>query len=125
MIYPTHANLTSHSDPAAPRIMHTSGLLGPHGNPRHYKSFWQVFSADSPYEGDEFFERAPKLCNAAYEQEIARIVGRGMSCLVYGFRLPRRDPTNPFKLDHPKWQGCEFAPCWDEDTDPIVAGGHK
>jgi len=125
MIYPTYANLGSHTDPAQPRVMVTSGPISLYGDPRHYKCLWQVFSPESPYEGDEFFERAPRLCCAAFEPEVARLVAQGMSCLVYGVRLPRRDPANPWKLDHPKWQGREFAPSWDEDTDPIVHGGYK
>lgn len=125
MIFPTYANLASRSDDAQPRIMYTSG--SPHllGNPRHYKYFWQVFIADTPFEGDEFFERAPRLCNAAFEKETERLFSQGMSCLVYGFRLPRRDPASPWDLSHPRWTGREFAPSWDEDTDPAVSGGHK
>lgn len=125
MIFPSHAKLKAHTDPAQPRLMFTAGSPYLVGNPRHYKHVWQVFSPESPYEGDEFWERAPRLCTADFEKETERLLAQGMSCLVYGFRLPRRDPANPWKLDHPRWQGREFAPCWDDDTDPIGEGGHK
>jgi len=125
MIFPTYAALASRSDAAQPRVMFTSGSPHPMGNPRHYKYVWQVFSPESPYEGDAFLEQAPRLCNAAFEQEVKRLVDAGMSCLVYGCRLPRRDPANPWDLGHPRWEGREFAPSWEEDTDPVVSGGHK
>lgn len=125
MIFPTYANLESRTNDAQPRIMFTSGSLQPLGNPRHYKYIWQVFGTDSPYEGDEFFERAPRLCNAEFEKEKVRLIDQGMSCLVYGFRLPRRDPASPWDLSHARWIGREFAPSWDDDTDPVVSGGHK
>lgn len=125
MIFPSNANLKSRTDAAQPRIIFASGSLHLIGNPRHYKYFWQVFTAESPYEGGEFWEHAPRLCNAAFEQEAERLREQGLTCLVYGFRLPRRDPANPWKLDHPRWQDTNFAPCWDDDTDPMIAGGHK
>ena len=125
MISPAYINLKSLTDGAQPRIMFASGSLHPLGNPRHYKYFWQVFSSASSYEGDEFFERAPRLCNAAFEEETDRLLSQGMSCLVYGFRLPRRDPASPWDHSHPRWIGREFAPSWDEDADPVVSGGHK
>jgi len=125
MLFPTHAKLKSRSDAAQPRIIFASGSPRPMGNPRHYKYVWQVFSPESPFEGDAFLERAPRLCNAAFEKETDRLLDQGMTCLVYGFRLPRRDPASPWDLAHPRWQDREFAPSWEEDTDPIVSGDHK
>lgn len=125
MIFPTYVNLRSRIDVAQPRIRYASGSPYLQGNPRHYKYFWQLFTLDSPYEGDEFFERAPMLCNAAFEKAVERLVDQGISCLVYGVRLPRRDPANPWDLSHPRWEGRSFAPSWDDDTDPVVSGGHK
>ena len=99
--------------------------MGPSGNPRHYKYFWQVFSEESSLEGEAFLQHAPRLCTAEFEAELARLYNRGLSCLVYGWRLPRKDPTNPWDLDSARWKDVTFAPSWDEDPDPIVAGGHQ
>lgn len=125
MPLPTHDNLQARSDPAQPEIVFISGPGIPHPNPRLYKFLCRVFSPESLLEGDEFMEQAPWLCIADFEKETARLLGQGMSCLVYSMSLPRRDPTNPWNMAHPRWQGQQFAPSWDEDTDPVVAGGHK
>ncbi len=79
----------------------------------------------SPWEEHEFFQHAPILCNADCEQEIQRLLDQNLSCLVYGFRRPRTDPSNPWDMRNPKWANVEFAVSWDDDTDPIVDGGHK
>ena len=125
LILPTHTNLKSRTDPARPDILWVSGPGIPHPNPRLYKFLCRVFSPESLLEGDEFMEHAPWLCRADYEKETARLLGQGMSCLVYSVSRPRRDPANPWNMEHPRWQAYEFAPSWDEDTDPVVEGGHK
>lgn len=125
MRLPTYDYLRNLDRNENPRIIFASGPMGWGGNPRHYKYFWQVFSLESPLEGPDFLQHAPPLCNAQFEAEVARLVGRGMSCMVYGWRRPRRDPANPWDLSKARWHGVEFAPSWDDDTDPIVDGGHK
>jgi len=124
MMKPAYARLPPWL-PDGPGIIYASGPMAPEGNPRHYKYFWQVFSLESPIEGGEFLLHAPALCNAQYEAEVARLHARGLTCMVYGWRRPRKDPANPWDLNNEKWKGVEFAPSWDEDPDPIVAGGHK
>jgi len=125
MLKPTYERVREHFGEDGPRVRYASGPLGPGGNPRHYKYFWQVFSLESPFEGGEFLQHAPGLCNAQFDAEIARLQGRGLSCMVYGWRLPRKDPSNPWDLSKAKWQGVEFAPAWEDDSDPVVEGGHK
>lgn len=106
-------------------IVFASGPLAPSGNPRHFKYFWQVFSMESPLEGGEFLLNAPALCTARFEAEVARLHALRMPCMVYSWRRPRKDPANPFDLNSEKWKNAEFAPAWDDDTDPIADGGHK
>jgi hypothetical protein len=57
---------------------------------------------------------------AQFEAEIERLPGRGLSCMVYSWRLPRKDPSNPWDLNNAKWNGVEFAPSRDDDIDPIM-----
>ena len=125
MRLPTYENLIDQLVAETPSLHIASGPLGPSGNPRFYKFYWRIFSLESRYEGAKFFQRAPLLCNARYREEAERLLGKRMSCLVYGFRRPRLDPSNPWDLTKDKWKGVEFAPCWDDDRDPSVDGGHK
>jgi hypothetical protein len=125
VLKPSYNNLRRRTAENPPGIYIASGPVGPSGNPRFYKFFWQVFSLESPLEGDAFLEHAPRLCNAQREAEIERLLTRDMSCLVYGWRRPRKDPANPWDLNNAKWHGVEFAPSWDDDRDPVTAGGHK
>lgn len=108
-----------------PSIIYASGSPTLSGNPRFYKHLWQVFSRESPHEGDAFFERAPVLCTAAMLLETQRLVDAGLTCVLYGFKRPREGPGAPWDRQHPRWRDAVFAPAWEDDTDPITAGGHK
>lgn len=99
--------------------------LGPVGNPRFYKYLFRVFSDESPWEGDRFFQHAPLLSVADFYTETERLLQAGKSCAVYVVRRPRLDPANPWDLSSPRWEGVTFAPPWDEDLDPVVDGGHR
>jgi hypothetical protein len=125
MMHPIYKNLhkTTCGENALVRI--ATGSAEPQGNPRLYKYFWRVFSAQSTLEGDDFLMHAPALCSADYGKEVERLVALNLPCLIYGFRRPRNDPSNPWDLSNPKWADRQFAVSWDEDTDPIVMGGHK
>lgn len=125
MLLPTYWNLIPDLVRESPIVSFALGPSRPTGNPRFYKYYWRVFSLESRYEGHEFLRRAPRLCNSAFLLEKERLLGKGMSCLVYGLHRPRRDPTNPWDLSKAKWRGVAFAPSWDEDKDPMVYGGHK
>lgn len=125
MLKPTYKNLHGPASEDRPGIRFASGPTAPSGNPRFYEFSWQVFSLESPLEGAAFLQHAPRLCNAQFEAEIERLARHGMSCLVYSWRRPRKDSTNPWDLNNDKWNGVDFAPSWDDDTDPVIAGGHK
>ena len=124
MISPTfsHLNTLNIHEPA---VYFASGSPSLSGNPRFHKHTWQVFSPYSEWEGDAFFEHAPRLCIHDFEVEVARLLAAGVSCLAYGRRRPRKDPRNPFDMSHPKWKNVQFAPSWDDDTDPVVEGVFK
>jgi hypothetical protein len=96
-----------------------------HPNPRFYKHYWQIFTPACGWEGKEFFENSPLLCTHDFLVRMRELQAAGKSCMVYGWSRPRRDPRNPFDMNHPRWKDREFAPSWDDDTDPIVEGGHK
>lgn len=125
MMPPTYRNLQRSTDRATPWVSYCSGSPAPQGNPRFYKYHWQVFSLECPWEEADFFRHAPILCNADCEKEVQRLIARKLSCMIYGFRRPRRDPANPWDLNSPRWEGVRFALSWDEDTDPAIDGGHK
>jgi hypothetical protein len=125
MLKPRYENLRCQSLEEHPGVFFASCSTGPSGNPRFYRFFWRLFSLESPLEGETFLQHAPRLCNAQFEGAIERLRGHGMSYLVYGWRQPRRDPSNPWDLNNAKWDGVEFVPSWDDDIDPVVAGGHK
>lgn len=125
MMPPTYRNLHRSTDRETPWVSYCSGSPSPQGNPRFYKYYWQVFSLECPWEEGDFFQHAPVLCNADFEKEVQRLLSRKLSCMIYGFRRPRRDPANPWDLNSPRWEGVTFAVSWDEDTDPVVDGGHK
>jgi hypothetical protein len=78
-----------------------------------------------PLEGEAFFKNAPALCNADCDREVKRLLRKWRSCLIYGFKQPRMDPATPWDMTHSKWAGTTFSVSWDEDTDPVVDGGHK
>lgn len=125
MMHPTYKNLEKTADGANANVYYASGSPAPQGNPRMYKYFWRVFSTQSPWEDDDFFTHAPVLCNADCEKEVQRLLALNLSCLLYGFRRPRKDPANPWDMNNPKWAAVQFAVSWDDDIDPIVMGGHK
>lgn len=89
-----------------------------HPEPRLYKHYWQLFTLDSPWEGDTFFDQAPVLCTAACFARLAQLKAAGQSCIVYGYKRPRRFPGMPFDPNHEKWRQVEWAPALEDDPDP-------
>jgi len=124
MRMPRFADLDA--DPAeGPTLTYASGSPALSGNPRLYKHVWQIFSAESPWEGDAFLEHAPYRCTADMLAEAGRLLRSGRSCVVYGVARPRRAANAPWDLTHPRWRNAVFAPAWEDDTDPVVDGVHK
>lgn len=93
-----------------------------HPNPKLRKYYWRVFTADTPWEGDEFFRHAPMLCTAEYKTFTRRYREEGVSYLVYNYSLPRLGTI--LDPNHPRWEGVKFAPALEIDTDPEW-NGHK
>jgi hypothetical protein len=82
---PLYRYLTSHDAPG-PGTMCCSGSLSPQGNPRHWKYYWRVFSAQFPWEDEEFFRHAPVLCNADFIRELECVHALGEWFTVFAVR---------------------------------------
>lgn len=93
-----------------------------HPKPRFFKYLWQIYTADSPWEGDDFFANAPRLCT----HDAARLVDSLMEArqphIIYNRRLPRVGPGVPFDPESPRWKGQEFVCSYDDDPDPVWNG---
>lgn len=122
MLLPRFAFLAKQEDPS---IMYASGSPTLSANSRLYKYVWQIFSRESAYECNVFFERAPMVCTAGMLQETQRLFDSGLTCVVYGSARPREGPGTPWDRNHPRWRNAVFAPSWEDDTDPITISGHK
>jgi len=99
-----------------------------HPNQRFYKYVWWVFWNGSRADGSEFLGDEYRLSTAAALSLVADLKAKGEPYWLYNSRLPRRDPANPFDVNHPHWQGAEWAPAYDEDSDPVAPeplAGHK
>lgn len=101
-----------------------SYALSLHPNPRLYKHYWQVFTQDSPWEGEEFFLMAPLLSTAACMSLLERLHSEGTPYVLYGHKRPRRFPGMPFDPDSPRWREAVWAPALEDDGDPEW-NGHR
>lgn len=95
-----------------------------HPNPRFYKHHWQVFTKDSPWEGEEFMQRSPRLSTAACMQRLAELELTGEPYVLYGGKRPRRFDGMPFDPKVARWQGADWAPPLEDDSDPEW-NGHR
>jgi len=97
-----------------------------HPDKRAYKYYWWVFWSESQVDGDEFLTDKYRLSTAAAKALLAELKARGEPTWLYNCRLPRRDPANPFDTNHPRWRDAEWAPGYDDDSDPVAPeSGHK
>jgi hypothetical protein len=106
----------------------TSYARGVHANPRFYKYVWWVFWSESPADGWVFLGDGYRLSTAAAVELLAVLTARCEPYWLYNCRLPRRDPANPFDVNHPRWRHVEWAPGYDDDPDPVAPepfAGHK
>ena len=96
-------------------------------NPRLFKRYFRLFTIESPWEGSEFLERAPRLCVAEAEQTVQTALQRGLMVWYYVDRLPRWDPAQmPWDLNHPRWRDVEeWAVAFDDDLDPLMKSGER
>ena len=91
-------------------------------NPRFFKYLWRIYTADSPWEGDDFFANAPWLCTHDAMRMIESLSKAGQSHIIYNCRLPRAGPDVPFDFESPRWKDYEVACAYDDDPDPVWNG---
>ena len=94
-----------------------------HPQPRLYKTYWQVWSAECPWEGVEFFHNAPLLCTADFLEVRAKLLESNTPFAVYNKQYPREG--GPFDKTSSRWAAAVFAPAYDDDPDPITQDGHR
>lgn len=110
------------------RSVGSSCAQGVHPNPRFYKYVWWVFWSESPIDGWDFCCDEHRLSTAAALSLLADLEERGEPYWLYNRQIPRRDPANPFDVEHPRWRDVEWAPAFDDDPDPVAPEpllGHK
>jgi hypothetical protein len=122
MLLPRKKTLASLSEGQGPNIFFSCPPL--HPNPRLWKYHWQIFTCDSPWEEDDFFENSIRLSTANFFSCIDQYSEIGVSCIVYNKRYPRLDPQSPWDLKNKKWDNVSFHSSWEDDTDPVW-NGHK
>ena len=95
---------------------------GLHPIPAFYKHHWQIFTLESPWEGEEFLERSPRLSTAACMQRLEELDARGELYCLYGGKRPRRFDGMPFDPTAVRWRGTDWAPALGADPDPEWRG---
>jgi len=98
-------------------ILFCSGDFRLNPDPRRYKYYWQVLTLNSKWEGDEFFENAPRLSIAAYMELMEKLKKEGQPAFVYNSKRLREGHGMPLDMSHPRWKGTVWAPSLEEDTD--------
>ena len=97
-----------------------------HENPRWYKYFWFLFTAESPTDGHSFLSDENKLTFFEFERELERVKGIGLEAWVYNVKLHRIGGDSPFDETKLRSRGItEFAPSFDQDLDPVTSEGFK
>lgn len=93
-----------------------------HPIPAFYKHHWQIFTLDSPWEGQEFFDKAPRLSTAICMQCLEELNDRQLLYILYGSKRPRRFEAMPFDPASARWRHVEWAPPFENDPDPEWRG---
>ncbi|MDD4865541.1 MAG: hypothetical protein PHE38_16320 [Alishewanella agri] len=97
-----------------------------HPNPRFYKYYWWIFTADTPVEGYEFLTDPYRLCTFTFEQQLKYCKENQISALIYNQQFYRDEQSLPFDFNKlRKNPDIIFAPAFDDDPDPITAQGFK
>ena len=97
-----------------------------HPNPRFYKYYWWVFWRGSACEGHQFRSNEHRLSTKAAFDLMHVLSKKKEPHIIYNSRLPRLGPDTPFDPDSKRWPAdTEWAPAYDEDTDPICKDGFK
>lgn len=99
--------------------IYRSFALGMHPNPFFYKHEWRVFWRGSPTDGKDFFQDQYLMCTAHTMTLKTELEARGESYWLYGGGRPRLDPGRcPFDIHHPRWAKTNWAPAYEQDSDP-------
>ena len=101
-----------------------------HPNPYFYKYYTRVFWKGSPCDGHEFLNSPDTILTIKKAFDLTRkLETEGLLHYTYSWGSPRLDPiNNPFDPNAERWEGIDWAPAYDDDTDEPVAperGGHK
>lgn len=113
------------------------------GNPLFYKHYWLVIPlSDLPEDmpnlenfpsfkrysiaREAYFaeRRTGRICTYEAMTYIKELENNNLPYVVHNIDLPRKGSGSPFDPKKAKWRGCEWAPAFDEDPDPIW-NGHK
>lgn len=114
-------NKTKHSG----QVLFT-GASGIHPNPKWFKYFWWIFTAESPIDGHSFLCDDNKLSFFEFEKELERVKSLGLEAWIYNTKLYRLGEDSPFDEQKLRAKGIsEFAPSFDEDQDPMTPDGFK
>jgi len=92
-----------------------------HPNPRFYKHYWWVFHRGSPCEGNKFLTEPYRLNEFEARQLMRALDQKDEPYMVYNDYVPRKG-VSFFDPAAKKWKGVEFAPSFDDDTDPECEG---
>lgn len=125
MLYPSYTRIREMAAEEGPVTLYCLAMNNP--NPRFFKRQVRIFTSESPWEGDEFLERAPRLSLAKAQSIINELTRRKATMWIYLSRLPRWDPERmPWNLTHPRWRTVtEWAPTFDNDPDAIISSGER
>ena len=93
-----------------------------HPNPRFYKYYWWVFTAQSKLEGAAFLSKENRIPYAEYIKIREKIAYEKGVAIIRKEWHPRRGPGTPFNPQAEKWKDAEWAPPFDEDPDEEYDG---
>ena len=93
---------------------------GVHSNPRFFKYYWWVFWNESPIDGREFLSTRYRLSTASAQKLMDELKARNEPYWLYNIKVPRLGSAIPFDLQSPRWQGIEWAPSYDDDSDAMA-----
>ena len=85
-----------------------------HPNPRYYKYLWWIYTEDSLWEDQAFFDHSPKLCTHDAMVWIETLKMAGQTFIVYNESLPRRGAGVPLDFNS--------ARCVSGGIDPDMVG---
>ncbi|WP_244815354.1 hypothetical protein [Caballeronia sp. Lep1P3] len=107
---------------SGPGIWLCSGDYKLNPNRRAYKYYWQVFTLDTAWEGQEFFANAPSLCIAEFMALEERLRRERKSAYVYNRKCLRESHGLPLDMNHPRWRGVRLVVSLENDPDPEYDG---